>query len=66
MARCCPRLSNYWCCCCLPLKPAVKLCTWMMIVNIGNKKINKKKELILKNIFDNKYINRNIKKIIKA
>jgi len=38
----------------------------MMIVNIGNKKINKKKELILKNIFDNKYINRNIKKIIKA
>ncbi|KAG4104277.1 hypothetical protein H8356DRAFT_1419716 [Neocallimastix lanati (nom. inval.)] len=32
MIRCCPRLTNYWCCCCLPLKPAVKLCTWMMII----------------------------------
>jgi len=32
MARFCPRLRNYWCCCCLPLKPAVKLCTWMMII----------------------------------
>ncbi|ORX84932.1 hypothetical protein BCR32DRAFT_265971 [Anaeromyces robustus] len=31
---CFPRLNSYWCCCCIPLRPGVKLSTWMIIISI--------------------------------